>query len=56
MGGILRWDTFFDQAAIPTRVQPDGGRNDCILDDLETWTAEFFEDAVFDWIGFERQI
>lgn len=52
VGGMLHWDAFFEQATVPPSAQQN---NDAILDDLESWTTNFFGDAVFDWIGFEDQ-
>lgn len=53
VGSNLHWEAFFDQAF----AQQDAGTADVMGDDdLEAWRANFFGDAVFDWIGFDNQV
>lgn len=56
MGGMLHWDAFFDQAVVPPFDQQIADTDPATSNDLEEWTAKFFEDTVFDWIGFEGQV
>jgi len=54
---MLQWDAFFDHAKTPPMPgQPQMGNHDAEPIDLETWTSDFFGDAVFDWIGWDNQI
>jgi hypothetical protein len=55
-GNTLHWDAFFDHAMTPPtsshQMQNDGFQPL----DLETWTSEFFEDPIFDWIGWDSHV
>lgn len=47
-GNMIHWDTFFN---LPN--QPLSGDYDALETDLDVWTTDFLQDAVFDWIGFD---
>lgn len=56
-GNTLNWDSFFDHAiTAPVLSQPQTGHGDGQLGDLSTWTNDFFEDVVVDWIGWDSLI
>ncbi|KAJ9605085.1 hypothetical protein H2200_010475 [Cladophialophora chaetospira] len=55
-GNMLHWDAFFTHAIAPAiSGQPQVHENSVQTADLETWTSNFFGDAVFDWMGWDSQ-
>ena len=56
-GNIIHWDALFNHAMTPpTLGQPQIGNHDAQPIDLETWTSDFFGDAISDWIGWDSQV
>lgn len=55
-GNMLHWDAFFNHAmTVPVLDQLQTCDSDAQQVDLETWTSDFFDDAMFDWIGRDNQ-
>lgn len=51
-GSMLDWDSLFDNSMTgPALSQPQMGEGEVQLDDLTSWTNDFFGSAVVDWIG-----
>ena len=56
-GNLLHWDAFFNHAVTPPiPSQLKAGVHDAQPIDLDSWTTDFFGDAIFDWIGWDDHI